>query len=444
MVKNLIILVLLFCSFSTFLMKAQTGSEYKEYDFENSTQGWEYSTRADESAIDSVYATTDEYYHGQYALAMNTHLDWSDSTLQKGVVTVMYPGDLENRPIKVWVKVPSGAQGDPQHPNAVYIFVKDQNFNSQISNYNNIGSTIPENTWTEIQFTPGFNCTTCSYTDAGFDPTKIQIVGVKIATGNSSQNPFQGTCYIDFVRLSRDSLIVPVSDHIFDFNILTPDQQSQKIYGYGPYWDVDPGWGAKAWDSNDITAQDSMVKISASFAITGHDSTRKGFIHTELQPNLDISNKNNLLIRAEIKFDPYVGPEKMLASIFIFDRQDAGHTCLGNDCNWFKSINAKVGGSDWNEIVFDLRDSTNLDTCANCVTQITNISLKNMLYIGIQVYSNVDYTGTIFIDNITIGGKEDTANFNNLNQGFVKRNNTGFELNGSPYRFAGNNNYYPF
>ena len=422
-------------------------AENAVFDFEtNTTEGWENSTRAGERGIAAVYPTSAEAYHGQYSLAMVTHLDYSNPDLRQGTAFVMLPGNMEGRTISAWVKCPQGARGDPDHPNGVQLFVKDQKFRSQLAPWRNIGERIPEDQWTQVQLTPSRTNPPGGYTDEGFDPTRIMIVGIKIGVGTDSQVPFEGICYLDFINLSRAPLTVPDSDHSFDFDELTPEQQRDKPFGYGPYWDIDPAWGADAWGSDDITVRGGTLVITATFTLTNPYASQKGYASVELKPNLDISNKTNRVIRAEVKFDPYIGPERMLASIFVYDRRDAGPNCVGGDCKWFRSVDTWVGGSVWNEVVFDLGDPSHFytDTTYLQPADITTDSLKNILKVGIQFFANEPYTGTIYLDNVTIGGTEIITNFVNLNKGFVARSGSQFLLNGKPYRFVGNNVYYLF
>jgi mannan endo-1,4-beta-mannosidase len=430
-----------------FANNSYAAAENAVFDFEtNTTEGWENSTRAGERGIFAVYPTPAEHYHGQYSLAMVMHLDYSNPDLRQGTAFVMLPGNMEGRAISAWVKCPQGAHGDPDHPNGVQLFVKDQKFRSQLAPWRNIGESIPEDQWTQVQLTPSRTNPPSGYTDEGFDPTRIMIVGIKIGVGTGSQVPFEGICYLDFINLSRAPLTVPDSDHSFDFNELTPEQQRDKPFGYGPYWDIDPAWGADAWGSDDITVRGGTLVITATFTLTNPYASQKGYVSVELKPNLDISNKTNRVIRAEVKFDPYIGPERMLASIFVYDRRDAGPNCVGGDCKWFRSVDTWVGGSVWNEVLFDLGDPSQFHTNTTYLqpTDITTDSLKNILKVGIQFFANEPYTGTIYLDNVTIGGTEIITNFVNLNKGFVARSGSQFLLNGKPYRFAGNNVYYLF
>ncbi len=416
------------------------------FDFETGTEGWVSSTSPGESGIHAVTTTT-QAYSNQHSLALSTHLDYANTNLRAGVVSVMCPDNMNGQSVEAWVRPATGMTGDPSRPNGIQLFAKDQNYKSQMSVWKNIGTEIPENQWTKLVLIPTATTNqTIGDSDAGFDPERILLIGVKLGVGGYSAVSVLSTCSVDFVTADIVPLVVPESDHLFDFDLLTPDQQREQPFGYGPYWTVDPAWGADAWASNDITvANGALVVTNACFSLGApNQSGQKGYLGVELKPNLDINNKDNRIIRAEIKLSPYMGPD-MLASIFVFDQRD-GRPQDGGGHRWYRSMDTRVGGKGWNELVFDLGNSTHFNTndVALSPSDITETSLKNILKIGIQFYSNIEYSGTVTVDNVTIGGVEILTNHTNLNQGFVKRNGSAFELDGQPYRFAGNNSYYLF
>lgn len=419
------------------------------FDFETgTTEGWEASTKAGEQGITMVSATTTDAFHGLYSLAMETHLDYSNVDLRQGMVYVMFPGDLDGHTMSAYIKCPAEAAGDVSHPNGMQFFVKDQAFRGQFSPWLNIGQDIPVEQWVHVQWAPSVTNPSDGYTDSGFDPGRVQIVGIKLGAGTGSGVSFQGTCYLDLVSLGRASLDVPPSDHRFNFDELTFERQRDKPFGYGPYWDTDPGWSAEAWHSDDVEVSEGALAITATFSLNAPYATQKGFIGIAHTPSLDINHKDNRVIRAQVRFDPYLGPERMLASFWVYDRRDAGPDCTGGDCKWYASVDTWVGGSVWNELVFDLDNPNHFLTdparCPNCIlpTEVTTTSLKNILKIGIQFYANEPYTGTVYLDNVTVGGRELPST--SLNTHFVKRDGSRLVLDGCTYRFAGNNVYYLF
>jgi mannan endo-1,4-beta-mannosidase len=416
------------------------------FDFETSAEGWEASTKPGEHGITAMYTTGAQVYHGQSSLALAAHLDFSVLDLRQGVAFVFLPGDMEGKTIAARVWCPSAAMGDSNHPNGVQLFVKDQQFRSQYGSWRNFGYQVPLDQWAEIELTPSRTNPPDGYTDSGFDPTHVMMVGIKLGVGSGSQVPFQGTCYLDFVQVHRTALVVPASDHLFDFNDLTPERQRVKPFGHGPYWDVDSGWGASAWNSDGITVRGGQLVITATFDLSNPYASQKGFVGVELEPNLDINNKSNRVIRAEVRFDPYVGPERMLATIYVYDRRDGRPDCQSDPGKWYRSRDMWVGGSTWSELVFDMNDPSQFYSGAGYLhfSDITSRSLKNILKVGIQFYANQPYTGSIYVDNVTIGGTEILTNFVNLNRSLIARQGTQL-VPGCPfYRFAGNNVYYLF
>ena len=220
------------------------------------------------------------------------------------------------------------------------------------------------------------------------------------------------------------------------FENMTPELQEKKPFDeHRPYWDIDEGWNATAWRSEDITIENicgkhgNVLAITCNFSLNPENTTdenypgRKGYVGIEAFPNIDISNKNNKIIQAQIKFEPYVDPYTLVGCIYAYDRRAKPVT------KWFKSADKPVGGHGWNVLSLDLGSEP-------------PESLKQLLKVGIQIYANKPYNGTIYIDNITMGGKEiiEPPPFEH----FVERKGTHFEINGQSFYFAGDNCYYPF
>jgi hypothetical protein len=450
-----------------------TENETYVFDFENnSLEDWAISSSPDEQSIDNLRITTQEHYEGNAALALDVHLDDSFPYLEQGMAGVMLPGNMENRTISVHIKLPPEASGHQSFPNGVQLFVKDINYRCQMSQWKNIGEYgIPTDQWEEITFRPTSSGLNAGYTQENFDPKRIILVGIKIAAGDNTNPtfntsiPFQGTIYIDSFQITREKPITKESDNAFQFNELTNELQTTKPFGYGPFFDIDPAWGANAWHENDISVSEQQIVIQSTFeaetcqtittdsgTLTQCDGKNKGYIGTEIKPFIDISNKDHRIVRAEIRFDPPAPPENIIANIFVFDNRDSGDCMPGNNCYWYRSENIPVGGKVVNEISFDLNNPDQFyiqpeNKPPEPVLSFESIhsdSLKNILKIGIQLYANQPYTGKIYLDNVTIGGTEKKHLFNNLNKGFVVRNASELECQGQPFRFAGANNYYLF
>jgi hypothetical protein len=108
------------------------------------------------------------------------------------------PANLEGVPIIVWVYVPEHAAGDPEKPNGIQVFVKDQDWKAEYGTwFNLLGYT---DKWVPVQLTPSRTAPSNGFMDPGFDPTKIIVVGVKIGTGTNSTATYTGPIYVDGVN----------------------------------------------------------------------------------------------------------------------------------------------------------------------------------------------------------------------------------------------------
>jgi len=413
------------------------------FDFEPDTlEGWIGS-----GTIYEISLSKERVYHGKYSLRAKVRLD-NERDLREGALQVMLPGNMEGYKIEAWVWLPAEAKGDRSKPNGIRIQVQDWQWRSKFGAWKNIGSKeVPVNEWAKIELTPTATPAPgeVSWMDDDFDPTQVIVVGVQIAVGVSSSVPYDGPFWVDLVTIPMAPLVVPPSDYTFDFDNLTHEIQRDKPFIYGPYWDVDPDWGADAWQSKDITVENGAIAIKANFRTDIGDRVQKGYIGVEHRPNADISNKDNRRLRAEIRFDKPVGiyTERgetrvdMVTSLWVLDKRDGQP-----DWRWYKSLDIPVGDSGRQEIVFDLDDLEQRDQ-RFLANPIKDENLKNILKFGIQFWANRPYAGKIYLDNITLGGKE-KDNFVNRNEGFVKRDGDQFKLDGLPYYFAGNNCYYLF
>jgi len=241
--------------------------------------------------------------------------------------------------------------------------------------------------------------------------------------------------------------------YVFNFDNLTNLDQQAQTFGRGPYWACDTGWGALAWgcpepddpdfpNNPDINAQSGEIVIDANFIIKDPpDGSEKGFIRVVHKPDIDLSNKEHRKISAKIRFSPPINSGQILPSIWVSDRRDSR---IPDCCNkWYRSVDFSVSGGQ-TSIEFDLDNPSHYHNDSDL--QHPPRELKTIDRVGIQFFSNINYTGTIFLDDITIGGKE-KSDFNNCNGGtedIVTREGPRFKLNDESYRFVGNNSYYPF
>ncbi|MDP3786798.1 MAG: carboxypeptidase regulatory-like domain-containing protein [Candidatus Omnitrophota bacterium] len=335
-------------------------------------------------------------------------------TPPSGVAT---PVNLNGVEVTAWIYCPTGSRGDPNNPNGIQIFVKDETWKSEYSTWVNIF----ENVWFKVTLIPSTTAPQNGSMDAGFDPTKIISVGVKIGAGTGSTATYNGPIYTDVFAFPQPG--VPLSDYIYNFN------DTGALSGI-PRWNVDPGWGAQAWSS--VYLSNNALTADATFNIAT-DPQRKGYVNIFYAPPIYLTNKDSHTIRAEIKFDPQPGPFDFAGTLWVYDKQNE---------RWYQNDYKSIGGGiGWNVLTFNLNDNTAYDPD---LPLGQTMPLGQIVRVGIQLYANVNYTGKVYFDNITIGGKEITANYPQNNVGIVGRSTTYFMLSGQQFYFAGANAEYLF
>lgn len=408
----------------------------RAWGFEAGTEYW--IPRAEHDLGCTGVSQSSEYHtEGSYSLMMLMDLQKEISNKRSGEAFVLYPcGDLNGKMIALDVYCPSGSGGTPGANNGLQVFVKDSEYRCEYGKWINISL---ENTWYTICLTvDGVLDADSGFVQSGFDPTDIIQTGVKMGLNDYTTQSYSGSIYVDNVWMHIPELPhprrIPASDYAFDFTNMTSEIQASKSFAdyseHRPFWDIDEGWNANAWDSNDITIEslggNKVLSINADLMGEGHsDSDRKGYVGIEAFPNIDISNKDSKVIQFRVKFEnldsgQYVGTTQ----VYAYNRRADPVT------HWFVGPRIVIGGTKWQEISFDLSDYPEED-------------LMQLLKVGIQFWGDVSYTGKIYIDDITIGEVE-LDNFINQNKRFVTTNGTVFEVNEVPFRFAGDNCYYPF
>lgn len=411
-----------------------------EFDFEASTEGWIPATADPNNpfgngAIERVTQSADLAHTGAYSLKTSVDLQpGKDSPNCNGEALVMYTGDLEGHQIKARVWCPTGSIGNPNAPNGIMLFVKDSKWESEYGSWKD----IKENTWMELSLVvDGHSDPDYGWASPDFDPTDVIAIGFKIGANTASRaKGYNGPIYLDTMCFDITPWRVPESDYKFDFENMTPELQEEKPFDeHRPYWDIDEGWNATAWRSEDITIEalggkhGKVLAITCNFSLNPENPGdiyypgRKGYVGILALPNIDISNKDSKIIQAQIKFEPYVDPYTLVGCIYAYDRRAKPVT------KWFRVTDKPIGGHGWNVVSLDLGSKP-------------PESLKQLLKVGIQIYANKPYTGKIYMDNITIGGKEIIVPL--PFEPFIERKGTYFEINGEPFYFAGDNCYYPF
>jgi hypothetical protein len=176
-----------------------------KYGFEKGPMGWVAQTFENSQAVTKVKQVSEPAKFGNSSLELEVDLIGPDPHKSSGEAFVDFtnfppagetiPIDLNGKPIIMWVYVPPDAIGDPGVPNALQVFVKDSLDRSQYANWVKL-TTVPTNEWITISMTPSDQPAEGYKTDPGFDPTHINILGLKIGSEDESQSSFTGSIWI--------------------------------------------------------------------------------------------------------------------------------------------------------------------------------------------------------------------------------------------------------
>lgn len=192
-----------------------------QYGFEIRQGDWTVQTYEDSQAVRSiqyVYQPDHPVYLGQYALQLNVNLVPKDLNLSKGetyvdVVThppldnTVGPYDLSNKAITCWVYLPKEAYSINNNPwIGLQVFAKD-NFagdGGPRAEYGDWTRVAPNDVdkWIRITLKPRTFPSPNGWIDEkrGFDPTAINVIGVKIGVDDSYADPsvsYAGPIYVD-------------------------------------------------------------------------------------------------------------------------------------------------------------------------------------------------------------------------------------------------------
>lgn len=170
-----------------------------KYGFESGGMGWRRQTYTGNQAVKTVAQTTEKAYRGSGSLKLTLSLKGGDANDSKGeaFIELRPPAtDLQGKTITAWIDAPAGSAGDFHRPNGVQVFVKDQNFQSLYGTWIN----LVEEDWFEVSLTVNTTQPFEGYIDAGFDPRKIAMIGIKVAIGEGSKETYAGPIYVDAVN----------------------------------------------------------------------------------------------------------------------------------------------------------------------------------------------------------------------------------------------------
>jgi hypothetical protein len=174
-----------------------------KWDFESEVEGWQHQTYPDSQAVIAVEQSSLRARSGFYSLAMITDLIGGHISRTQGEAFVdliadpppgvTAPVNLEGVEVTCWVYAPTCAMGDPEHPNTIQLFVKDESAESEYA----APVDVISGAWFQISLTPSKIKPLGDSMDDGFDPNSITLVGVRIKAPEGSSQRYRGKVYID-------------------------------------------------------------------------------------------------------------------------------------------------------------------------------------------------------------------------------------------------------
>jgi len=88
------------------------------------------------------------------------------------------PFDMTDKEISFKFKLDDNFEQNPNYLSSIQVFVKDENFNTQ---YGTEVELVKSGDWIEVSLIPTEDNINFGYTDLGFDPSKIVMIGLRIA-----------------------------------------------------------------------------------------------------------------------------------------------------------------------------------------------------------------------------------------------------------------------
>ncbi len=243
----------------------------------------------------------------------------------------------------------------------------------------------------------------------------------------------------------------------------TPKPQRGPLGQNRPYFFTDPDWKSDAWSDKDISIVSrkgrKCLAIKANFqakpAGSDADNLQKGYAAMMFEPNLNLDlqalDDNRIAMDVWCEPDPkakekrHPGPFDLAAKLCIFSRSSG----LKDEKAWQSSNLTHVGGVGRTRLELIPRIGyTQLEKQAKegsnppvkrgnkkgSKLPVKKGNLKYgpwttradqaVLYVGLSVYANAPWKGTLYVDNVRIGGK--TKRILSKVSGFVRATPEGF------------------
>ena len=407
------------------------------YGFESGAENWtQYSWNP---GITNVQPSTVWAYAGTNSLRVDCSLI-NDG--DKGWAGVSFdPVNLEGTTISFRVFCPTGSSGTNTQSwtwTQLRLWVKDKNY------------TYRETAWDAFRIPMGASTQYVYYTihsDGTFDSTNIIQFGLQVYW--RGQGTYQGPLYID--QAGFGAAYVPPeppqtitnTEHLYDM-----EAAAQEAWWK---WSTNPdGWHAKAWTNVYYATNEGYngsVALAANAVFVTNNSAevvtnelgqvttneyafQKGVFEIGYQPALNLSTKDHRVLQAKLRFEPPMNQSDFVGKLYVYDKITD---------QWYFHVN-EVGGSNWNFLEFDLDDPSQYATNLSAYPSPAGpMDASAIGFVDILVFGSSSWTGTIYVDEIVVGGRETQTNYTKMTGGFVQPAGSKFVVGGSNFYFCGAN-----
>jgi len=177
---------------------AQTRSSSQSLE-RNEVDGWTVQTYKGNRGMERVERAIDPYNPNNHVLKAFCNLN--PAREEKGeIICSLYPvggqmipliGNFQGATIKAKVFVPTGGLGSPDAPSGFQLILKSR---PGYKNYYSYWENVPEERrWFGVSATPPVG----GWVDAGFDASRVLMVGVKMGLSSDATREFRGEILID-------------------------------------------------------------------------------------------------------------------------------------------------------------------------------------------------------------------------------------------------------
>jgi hypothetical protein len=198
------------------------GADRTLFGFERSALRWVPQLADENRGIRSVAASRVRADQGSGSLELRCDLAGKSEQRKKGeaYVDLRWLGigssfHLQGRDVTCRVYCPPGSRGDPNAPNGLQLFVKDDHEPEWRSLYGDWENII-DGAWNELSLRVGRAKPPEGHIDPGFDPSHIVAVGVKVGINANSTGSLRNSLHVDSLQMegiaSADDLAVLATD----------------------------------------------------------------------------------------------------------------------------------------------------------------------------------------------------------------------------------------